>query len=125
MSTGLVYGSNGGSLAHEDDHCAPTLAYPVSKLAAERLAGFAKQMLAYTGRDYVQVVPLDLAKLTRESLALLAANVPPHIYLDCALPSTLAEVQGDVRVQPGRGWQRPAGRADRAKLLAGQSAARR
>ena len=35
-STGLVYGSNGGRLACEDDHCAPTLAYPVSKLAAER-----------------------------------------------------------------------------------------
>ena len=35
-STGLVYGANGGRLAHEDDVCAPTAAYPVSKLAAER-----------------------------------------------------------------------------------------
>ena len=35
-STGLVYGPNGGRLAHEDDACAPTLPYPVSKLAAER-----------------------------------------------------------------------------------------
>jgi len=35
-STGLVYGSNGGRLATEDDPCAPTEAYPVSKLAAER-----------------------------------------------------------------------------------------
>ena len=35
-STGLVYGSNGGRLAGEDDPCAPTAAYPVSKLAAER-----------------------------------------------------------------------------------------
>lgn len=35
-STGLVYGSNGGRLAQEDDSCAPTAAYPVSKLAAER-----------------------------------------------------------------------------------------
>lgn len=35
-STGLVYGSNGGRLAQEDDPCAPTAAYPVSKLAAER-----------------------------------------------------------------------------------------
>src|SRR5579859_5824858 len=35
-STGLVYGSNGGRLACEDDPCAPTVAYPVSKLAAER-----------------------------------------------------------------------------------------
>lgn len=35
-STGLVYGSTGGRLAREDDACAPTAAYPVSKLAAER-----------------------------------------------------------------------------------------
>ena len=35
-STGLVYGSNGGRLAQEDDPCAPTAAYPVSKLGAER-----------------------------------------------------------------------------------------
>lgn len=34
-STGLVYGSTGGRLAREDDPCAPTAAYPVSKLAAE------------------------------------------------------------------------------------------
>ena len=34
-STGLVYGSTGGRLAGEDDPCAPTAAYPVSKLAAE------------------------------------------------------------------------------------------
>lgn len=36
MSTGLVYGSTGGRLAREEDDCAPTAAYPVSKLAAER-----------------------------------------------------------------------------------------
>jgi UDP-glucose 4-epimerase len=35
-STGLVYGSNGGRPAREDDPCAPTAAYPVSKLGAER-----------------------------------------------------------------------------------------
>lgn len=35
-STGLVYGSNGGRLASEDDPCAPASAYPASKLAAER-----------------------------------------------------------------------------------------
>lgn len=36
MSTSLVYGSNGGKLAREDDTCSPTLAYPKSKLEAER-----------------------------------------------------------------------------------------
>ncbi|AKT41468.1 NAD-dependent epimerase/dehydratase family protein [Chondromyces crocatus] len=35
-STGLVYGGNGGRLANEDAPCAPTSAYPESKLAAER-----------------------------------------------------------------------------------------
>lgn len=35
-STGLVYGSTGGRLASEDDACAPTVAYPQSKLAAEQ-----------------------------------------------------------------------------------------
>jgi len=35
-STGLVYGANGGRLAREDDPCAPSAAYPVSKLSAER-----------------------------------------------------------------------------------------
>lgn len=44
-STGLVYGSNGGRLAREDDRCAPTAAYPVSKLAAERF------LLAMEGLD--------------------------------------------------------------------------
>ena len=44
-STGLVYGSNGGRLAREDDLCAPTVAYPVSKLAAERF------LLAIEGLD--------------------------------------------------------------------------
>jgi UDP-glucose 4-epimerase len=44
-STGLVYGSNGGRLAQEDDACAPTAAYPVSKLAAERF------LLAIEGLD--------------------------------------------------------------------------
>jgi UDP-glucose 4-epimerase len=36
LSTGLVYGATGERPANEDDHCAPTAAYPLSKLAAER-----------------------------------------------------------------------------------------
>lgn len=35
LSTGLVYGTTGGRPASEDDACAPTIAYPMSKLAAE------------------------------------------------------------------------------------------
>ncbi len=44
-STGLVYGPTGGRLASEDDECAPTAAYPLSKLAAERF------LLALEGLD--------------------------------------------------------------------------
>ena len=44
-STGLVYGPNGGRLAREDDACAPSVAYPESKLAAERF------LLALDGLD--------------------------------------------------------------------------
>jgi len=44
-STGLVYGANGGRLAQENDPCAPTAAYPLSKLAAERF------LLALEGLD--------------------------------------------------------------------------
>lgn len=36
-STGLIYGPKGGHLAGEDDACAPVDAYPLSKLAAERM----------------------------------------------------------------------------------------
>ncbi|HEX7663388.1 MAG TPA: NAD-dependent epimerase/dehydratase family protein [Polyangiaceae bacterium] len=35
-STGLVYGPQNGALVDEDAECKPTVAYPVSKLAAER-----------------------------------------------------------------------------------------
>jgi nucleoside-diphosphate-sugar epimerase len=44
-STGLVYGPTGGRLAGEDDPCSPTVAYPESKLAAERF------LLALEGLD--------------------------------------------------------------------------
>jgi nucleoside-diphosphate-sugar epimerase len=37
LSTGLTYGPNGGRLAGEDDACNPIDAYPLSKLAAEKM----------------------------------------------------------------------------------------
>lgn len=50
-STGLVYGANGGRFAREDESAAATVAYPVSKLAAERF------LLGVEGLD-VRVVRL-------------------------------------------------------------------
>lgn len=45
LSTGLTYGPSGGRLAREDDACNPVDAYPVSKLAAE------KMLLEFEGLD--------------------------------------------------------------------------
>jgi nucleoside-diphosphate-sugar epimerase len=45
LSTGLVYGGNGGRLAREDDACAPPPGYFASKLAIERA------LLAVDGLD--------------------------------------------------------------------------
>ena len=44
-STGLVYGPTGAQIVDEDHACAPTAAYPVTKLAAERF------LLAVEGLD--------------------------------------------------------------------------
>jgi nucleoside-diphosphate-sugar epimerase len=44
-STGLVYGTTGGQIADEEAPCAPTAAYPVSKLAAEHF------LLTFEGLD--------------------------------------------------------------------------
>lgn len=53
-STGLVYGPTGGRLVSEDHDCAPTAAYPVSKLAAERF------LLGVAGLD-VRILRLPFA----------------------------------------------------------------
>jgi UDP-glucose 4-epimerase len=74
-STGLVYGPSGGRLAQEDDPCAPTAAYPQSKLAAERF------LLALEGLD-VRVLRLpfvygDGDPHIAEAIPMLR-GFPPH-----------------------------------------------
>jgi CheY-like chemotaxis protein/two-component sensor histidine kinase len=66
------------------------------KLAAERLAGFARQMLSYTGRDHVRITQIDLARVTRETLGLIASNIPAHVHVEAALPTNLPAVDGDT-----------------------------
>jgi nucleoside-diphosphate-sugar epimerase len=68
-STGLVYGSTGGRLAREDDPCAPTMPYPVSKLAAERF------LLALPGLD-VRVLRLPFVYGDRDPHI---ADIVPHM----------------------------------------------
>ena len=80
-STGLVYGSNGGRLAREDDACAPTAAYPVSKLAAERF------LLAIEGLD-VRVLRLpfvygDGDPHIEEAIPMMRGFSPAHRISVC------------------------------------------
>jgi len=75
LSTGLVYGPNGGRLAREEDSCAPLDAYPLSKLAAERF------LLALEGFD-VRVLRLPFVYGDGdphiEEAAPMMRGFPPH-----------------------------------------------
>jgi nucleoside-diphosphate-sugar epimerase len=134
-STGLVYGSNGGLLAAEDHPCAPTAAYPLSKLAAERF------LLAIEGLDVrvlrlpfvygdgdphiEEAVPMmrGFSPAQRMSIAhhadvaqavtrLLDASAPPHrIYnvVDDEAPD-LATLFASVGAQPPDGSNAERGR---------------
>lgn len=141
ISTGLVYGSNGGRLAAEDDPCAPTAAYPVSKLAAERflfsLDGLDVRVLRLPfvygdGDPHIEeAVPMmrGFAPTQRMSVAhhldvaqavarLLEAAAPAHrIYnvVDDEAPD-LAAVFASVGAPPPDGSNAEAGRAFDALL---------
>ena len=71
-STGLVYGSNGGRLAQEDDPCAPTAAYPVSKLGAERFL-----LALASDRFDVRVLRLPFVKAPDLATLFASAGAPP------------------------------------------------
>ena len=135
-STGLVYGSTGGRLAHEDDSCAPAAAYPVSKLAAERfllaLEGLDVRVLRLPfvygdGDPHIQeVVPMMRTFLPTQRLSighhadvaqavarLLDASSPAHrIYnvVDDEAP-TLATLFASVGAPPPDGSEAERGRA--------------
>jgi len=87
-STGLVYGSNGGRLASEEDRSTPTAAYPVSKLAAERY------LLALDGLD-VRVLRLpfvygDGDPHIREVIAVMR-GFPPNQRMSIAHHADVAQ----------------------------------
>jgi nitrogen-specific signal transduction histidine kinase/CheY-like chemotaxis protein len=64
------------------------------RMAAERLAGLARQVLAYSGRGHVRMQPVDVAPLIREVLELSAASIAAH-KLELSLPEPLPAVDGD------------------------------
>jgi len=140
-STGLVYGSTGGRLVGEDDDCAPSLAYPMSKLAAERF------LLAIHGLDVrvlrlpfvygdgdshiADAVPMMRSRTPTQRISLghhvdvaqavalvLDAPSPAHrIYnvVDDEAP-TLATLLASVGAPPPDGSNAEAGRASDALL---------
>ncbi len=65
------------------------------KSAADRLAGLSRQMLAYSGRGHVDIAPIDLPALTKETLVLLEAAIPARMRLETSLPEDLPLVEGD------------------------------
>ena len=91
-STGLVYGPTGGRLAHEDDACAPTVAYPVSKLAAERF------LLSVEGLD---VYVLRLPFVYGDGDPHIAEAIPMMQQFPCAQRMSLAH-HVDVAQAVGR-----------------------
>jgi nucleoside-diphosphate-sugar epimerase len=97
MSTGLVYGSNGGRLAGEDDQCAPTAAYPVSKLAAERF------LLGLDGID-VRILRLPFVYGDGDphiaEAAPMLANFPPAQRMSIGHHADVAQAVGRLLDAP-------------------------
>ncbi|HVT09201.1 MAG TPA: NAD-dependent epimerase/dehydratase family protein [Polyangia bacterium] len=96
-STGLVYGSNGNRPAREDDPCAPTAAYPVSKLAAERF------LLSFEGLD-VRVLRLpfvygDGDPHIQEAISFMR-GFPPHQRMSLGHHADVAQAVGRVLDAP-------------------------
>ncbi|HEY3806229.1 MAG TPA: NAD(P)-dependent oxidoreductase [Kofleriaceae bacterium] len=140
-STGLVYGATGRHLAREDDPCAPTAAYPVSKLAAERfllaaegidvrvlrlpfvygdgdphIAEVAPMMRAFSPTQRMSIGHhVDVAQAV--ACVLDAAEPASHIYnvADDAAPN-LAELLAAVGAPPPDGSDAERGRAFDAEL---------
>jgi two-component system cell cycle sensor histidine kinase/response regulator CckA len=60
-------------------------------LAAERAAALTKQILAYSGTNWLEIESLDLNALVRESIAPLRASLSTHIEMDLGPPGIVIE----------------------------------
>jgi signal transduction histidine kinase len=65
--------------------------------AAERAAQLVDQLLAYTGKAWFELTPLDLSAEVRSMSAQLSAMVPPHIALELELSPVLPPIQAGSR----------------------------
>jgi signal transduction histidine kinase len=65
--------------------------------AAERAAQLVDQLLAYTGKAWFELTPLDLSAEVRSMTAQISAMVPPHIELELELSPVLPPIQAGSR----------------------------
>jgi len=64
--------------------------------AGSQAAELSRQLLAYSGRGRLEVVPLDLRDLVREMLRILEASISKKAALRCVLPDRLPAVVADA-----------------------------
>jgi signal transduction histidine kinase/CheY-like chemotaxis protein len=63
---------------------------------AERASELTRQLLAYAGKGSVEVTELDLSRLAREVVALVAVSISKQVELQCTLLEGLPAVTGDA-----------------------------
>jgi signal transduction histidine kinase/CheY-like chemotaxis protein len=63
--------------------------------AAERAADLTRQLLAYAGKGRLEVAELDVSRLAREVVDLVAVSISKQIELHCRLAERLPAVTGD------------------------------
>jgi PAS domain S-box-containing protein len=61
----------------------------------QRASGLARQLLAYSGRDTLQIAPMDLNALVEEMVELLGVSRSKKIHLDVRLSEGLPLIEGD------------------------------
>ncbi len=66
------------------------------EIAAQRAAALTREMLAYSGRGGFEIVPVQVAALTRELGQLLAASIPKKVRMVFDLADDLPPVRADA-----------------------------
>ncbi|HTO06258.1 MAG TPA: PAS domain S-box protein [Myxococcota bacterium] len=95
----LLVGILGNSeLALERSISDPVLRESLEEIqrSGERAAGLVRQILAFAGRERIELEPLDLRGLVDDTLALLRASLPARAKIDWLPPAAPACVEGDA-----------------------------
>lgn len=67
-----------------------------ARMAAERAADLTRQLLAYSGREQLEMKPVQLNSLIQENLHLFSVAIPKHIALQLNLAEPLPTIDGDL-----------------------------